>query len=151
MNGADIAGPIHWLWLTLAVILGILEVLLPTTLMLWMAISAALVGLLVFVMPDTAWQYQVLAFAALSLASIAGWRLYLVKRPIPTDEPRLNRRGEQYVGRTFTLKEGIVNGVGKLRVDDTLWRVEGPELPSGTRVVVTGVEGASLQVDRKEE
>jgi hypothetical protein len=139
----------HWFWLIAAVILGIMEILLPTTLMLWMAIAAGLVGLLLLVVPELAWQYQVLTFSALSVISIVGWRLVLVKRPIASDEPMLNRRGQQYVGRTFTLKTDIVNGVGKLSVGDTLWRVEGPELKAGTAVVVTGVDGMSLLVDRK--
>ncbi len=40
-----------------------------------------------------------------------------------------------------------VNGVGKLRVDDTTWKVAGNDVPAGSRVRVTGVEGTILQVE----
>jgi membrane protein implicated in regulation of membrane protease activity len=36
--------------------------------------------------------------------------------------------------------------VGQIRVDDTVWRVTGPDCPAGTRVVVAGAEGATLRV-----
>ncbi len=58
----------------------------------------------------------------------------------------LNRRGAQYVGRLFTLEQPIVNGVGKLRVDDTTWKIIGEDCPVGTRVRVSGVESTVLKV-----
>jgi len=73
-------------------------------------------------------------------------RAWLRRRPIETDHPTLNRRGEQYVGRRFTLDEPIVNGVGKLRVDDTTWKIMGDDLPAGSQVTVTGVDGTVLVV-----
>jgi membrane protein implicated in regulation of membrane protease activity len=75
-------------------------------------------------------------------------RLYFAHHPIETDQPRLNRRGEQYVGRVFTLREPIVNGQGKIRVDDSTWKIQGVDCPSGTKVRVTGVNGVVLQVSR---
>jgi len=61
---------------------------------------------------------------------------------------RLNRRAETYVGRTFTLERPIVDGRGRLKVDDTVWLVEGPDLPAGTRVQVTGTDNTRLRVER---
>ena len=40
----------------------------------------------------------------------------------------------------------IVDGRGRLKVDDTVWLVEGPDLPAGTRVEVTGVDNTLLRV-----
>jgi len=40
----------------------------------------------------------------------------------------------------------IVDGRGRLKVDDTMWLVEGPDLPAGTRVQVTGVDNTLLRV-----
>jgi membrane protein implicated in regulation of membrane protease activity len=32
----------------------------------------------------------------------------------------------------FTLVQLIINGTGKLVVDDTTWKIEGEDLPAGT-------------------
>jgi membrane protein implicated in regulation of membrane protease activity len=47
----------------------------------------------------------------------------------------------------FTLSEAIVNGTGKIHVDDTMWKVDGADLPEGTQVRVTGVAGTVLTVE----
>jgi membrane protein implicated in regulation of membrane protease activity len=65
-----------------------------------------------------------------------------------TDEPNLNRRGDQYVGRVFTLEEPIENGFGKVKVDDSIWKVEAKtDIESGKKIKVTAVEGTILQVE----
>jgi len=56
-------------------------------------------------------------------------------------------RGEQYVNRTFTLEEPVVNGQGKIKVDDSTWKIEGADCESGTKVRVTGVDGVVLKVE----
>ncbi|MHA1151222.1 MAG: NfeD family protein [Alphaproteobacteria bacterium] len=136
-----------WHWWVAAIVLVVAEVFAPGTVALWMAVSAAVVGLLLLAVPDLTWQTQFLVFAVLSVATVVGWRAYQLRFPTVSDQPTLNRRGEQYVGRTFTLTEAIVNGTGKIHVDDTMWKVEGADLPEGTRVRVTGVEGTVLTVE----
>jgi membrane protein implicated in regulation of membrane protease activity len=137
----------HWHWWIFAVLLVVLEAFAPGTFFMWMGISAGVVGLLVLIAPDMGWEYQIFVFAILSVVSTLVWRLYLVKHPVQTDQPTLNRRGEQYVGRTFTLTEPIVNGSGKIRVDDTTWKIHGEDCPSGSKVKVTGVDGVILKVE----
>lgn len=137
----------YWHWLVLGVILVILEVLSPGAFFLWLAISAGIVGVLLMVNPGMAWEYQILAFALFSVVSIAVWRMYLKRNPIQTDQPTLNRRGEQYVGRLFSLEQAVVNGHGKIRVDDSTWKIEGPDCDSGTRVRITGVTGVVLKFE----
>ena len=136
----------HWSWWILAIALLVLEVFAPGTFFLWMGIAAAVVGTLLLLAPGMGWEYQILIFAALSVASIFIWRLYFRKHPVTTDQPALNRRGEQYVGRTFTLGEPITNGQGKIRVDDTTWKVLGEDCEAGSRVKVTGVDGVQFKV-----
>ncbi|MES9969313.1 MAG: NfeD family protein [Candidatus Thiodiazotropha sp.] len=140
----------YWHWLILAILLMILEVFSPGAFLLWMGLAAGVVGLLLMLMPDMGWQLQILLFALLSVAAIVLVRAFLQRRPIETDQPHLNRRGEQYIDRTFTLQEPIVNGEGKIRVDDTSWKINGEDCPTGTRVRVTGVQGVVLQVSRDE-
>lgn len=65
-----------------------------------------------------------------------------------SDQPDLNRRAEQLLDRTFVVEEAIAGGRGKVRVGDTLWPVEGPDVPVGTCVKVTGARGNLLVVDR---
>ncbi len=135
-----------WHWLVLGVLFVILEIFSPGVFFIWMGVSAGVVGLVLMALPDLAWEYQVLLFAIFSIASVVIWRQYQQKHPTESDQPRLNRRGEQYVDRTFTLDEPIVNGLGKIHVDDSTWKISGSDCPVGTKVVVVGADGVVLQV-----
>ena len=138
--------PEFWHWLVLGLVFVSVEPFVPGTFFLWMGISAGVVGLVVWVAPALGFEGQVLAFALLSIATILVSRRYLKRHPIVSEQPLLNRRAEQYVGRVFTLEEPIVNGRGRLGVDDTVWRVEGADCEPGVRVEVTGVDGTVLKV-----
>ena len=134
----------HW-WI-LGVSFIILEILLPGVFFLWMGLSAGVVGGLMLLFPEMGWKGQILWFSALSLLTVVGWLRYLKQHPTPTDQPTLNRRGTQYIGRIFTLTEPIVNGVGRIRVDDTGWKVSGPDLPTGSKVRVVNIDSTLLIV-----
>ncbi|MCU0935404.1 MAG: NfeD family protein [Gammaproteobacteria bacterium] len=138
--------PEFWHWLVAGLIFVSIEPFVPGTFFLWMGISAGIVGLISWALPALGFEAQVLAFALLSIATILISRRYLKRHPIVSDAPLLNRRAEQYVGRVFTLQDPLVNGRGRLRVDDTVWRVEGEDCPAGTAVEVTGVDGTLLRV-----
>lgn len=140
--------PDFWHWWILALALIIAEILLPGTFFLWMGISALVLGLVAWLVPALGWESQVMLFAILSLVSIVGWRLWQRRHPDVTDHPTLNRRGEQYIGRVFVLETPIDNGFGKVRVGDSLWRVEGDDAPAGARVRVKDVDGVVLVVER---
>jgi len=138
-----------WYWWVAAILFIGIEVFAPGVVFLWMSLAAAIVGFWIFADPTVDWRYQFIVFAVLSLSTALAWRLYRNQRPVPeSDQPNLNRRGNQYVGRTFTLAEAIVNGQGKLKVDDTIWKIEGPDLALGTQVRVTGVVGTALSVEQ---
>ncbi len=137
----------YWHWWVLGIFLVILEIFSPAVFFLWMGISAGLVGLLLALFPSLGWEWQMILFSTFSVASIALWRHYLKLHPTKSDQPSLNRRGEQYVGRAFTLDEPIHNGFGKIRVDDTTWKVAGNDCPAGTQIRVTGVDGVILKVE----
>lgn len=137
-----------WYWWVIAVFFFAIEVFAPGAFFLFVGVGATVVGLLLLALPQTGLELQLLTFAVVSVVSAFGWRVYQKRHPPPeTDQPALNRRGTQYIGRTFTLTEAIVNGQGKLRVDDTIWKVEGSDMPEGTQVRVTGVEGTTLTVE----
>lgn len=137
----------HWAWLIAGVLLVVVEVLVPGAFFLWLGISAGVVGIVAWIFQDLGWQYQFMLFALLSVASIAISRMYLKRHPIDTDEPLLNRRSAQYVGRRFTLAEPIVNGRGRIVVDDSSWKIEGPDLPAGAAIQVVSADGVVLAVE----
>ncbi|WP_374443667.1 NfeD family protein [Stella sp.] len=140
-------GILFWHWLSLGAVLVAVEILAPGVYFLWLGIAALLVGGVSWFWPDLHWQYQVLLFAVFCVTDVALSRRWMRPRPEGTDQPHLNRRGEQYVGRLLTLDRPIVDGVGRVHVEDTMWRVTGPDLPAGARVRVVGVDGATLRVD----
>jgi hypothetical protein len=136
----------YWDWFIAAAVLLLLEVMAPGTFMLWLGLSALLVGLISLGI-DWSWQYQFLAFAAFAIAAIPLWRLVGARARTPTDQPFLNRRADAFIGRVFTLEKPIVGGCGTIGVGDTVWRISGPDCPSGSRVKVAAVDGSTLRVE----
>jgi membrane protein implicated in regulation of membrane protease activity len=135
-----------WSWLIAAVALFILEVVAPGVFLLWFGVAAAVVGLLTMVF-DIPILWQAILFAIAAVVSVLiGRRLFPYTEQV-SDQGSLNLRGHQYVGRTFTLEQPIVEGRGRLRVGDSLWSAEGPDLAAGTRVRVTGVKSTVLVVE----
>ena len=67
---------------------------------------------------------------------------------LKTDQPDLNRRPDQFVGRVVLVEEAIARGHGKVRIGDTLWAAEGPDAPAGAQVRVTAARGAVLRVEQ---
>lgn len=135
---------LYWHWWVAGLGLLILEAFAPGAVFLWMGVAAFTVGLLSWALPLT-WPLQLILFGGLSLGFFFLYRRFRTTPP-PSDAPTLNRRGESYVGREFTLAEPIVNGIGHLRVDDSQWRIAGPDLPAGSQVKVIRAEGATLRV-----
>ena len=136
----------HWEWWILAVLLVLIELVAPGVFFLWLGLAAAAVGILVWLF-DPAWQTQFLAFALLSIVSIWLGRRYYRPRQADSGEPALNRRAESYIGQRFVLVEPIVNGQGKIKVGDGIWKAEGPDLPAGANVRVVGADGTVLKVE----
>jgi len=135
-----------WNWFILAGVLLAIEVMVPGTFFLWLGLSAALVGGASLVI-TWSWQLQLVAFAVLALISFVVW--WRFGRPGETAPARhfLNQRTEGFVGRVFTLEKPIVDGTGTVRIDDTIWRVAGPDCPAGSRVKVARADAATLVVE----
>ncbi|PBB26212.1 MULTISPECIES: NfeD family protein [unclassified Mesorhizobium] len=138
-----------WNWMVLGFVLLVVEVIAPGFFMLWIGIAALIIGAASLLIWDAAiwsWQVQVLAFLALSLVSAFVGKKLMGGRDQPTDQPLLNRRGAQMVGRMATLAEPIKDGRGRIKLGDTLWRVSGPDLPAGTQVRVTSAADTDLEL-----
>lgn len=138
-----------WYWWVAAALLVALEVAVPGVFFLWLGVAAAIVGVVAFLIPSLGWAGQTLIFAVLAFAAVVVARQIVKRRPPESDEPTLNRRGEQYVGRVLTLDAAIENGRGRAAIGDTAWTVEGDDMPAGTRVRIVGIEGIVLKVERE--
>jgi len=137
-----------WHWWVLALLLIGVEIFAPGFIFVWLAAAAAVVGLIVLVLPDLSWQLQLLAFGILSVASAIGWWQFGRRNPSPSDRPQLNRRAEAYIGRVFVLEEAVENGYGVVTVDDSRWRASAEsDIATGARVRVVGVDGTILKVE----
>jgi membrane protein implicated in regulation of membrane protease activity len=127
------------------VLLG-LELLVPGGYLLWLGVAGIVTGLAAFFQPID-WPFQFMLFGALALIFIAAWLRYNRGREPESDRPYLNRRSERLIGQVLELREPIVEGIGRVSLDDTLWRVAGPDLPVGRRVRVIAVEAGLLRVE----
>jgi membrane protein implicated in regulation of membrane protease activity len=138
-------GPVYW-W-ALGVILVIVEVFAPGFVFLWLGTSALVAGGLVWLWPTLPWQAQLLSFALLSVASVLGWFAWRRRHPVRSNPLNLNRRAAQQVGAIGNLAEALQNGRGRMHLGDTVWPVEGPDLPAGSRVRVVAVDNGRLRVE----
>ncbi|SON57629.1 Inner membrane protein YbbJ [Hartmannibacter diazotrophicus] len=143
----DLVGELGaWSWMIAAILLAVVELAAPGTFFIWFAVAAVVVGLVAFVIP-IGWQVQCLLFLALAVvAALLGRKVYGQGRKA-VEDPYLNDRAGRQVGRKGTLDEPIVNGMGRVRLDDSVWRVEGPDLPAGTRVKVLTIRSGHLVVE----
>ncbi len=136
----------QWFWWIIAAVLLIGEMIAPGFFLLWLAAAAALTALIDLAI-NFGWQGEIATFAALSLALVLlTWRIVSAQWHPKSDQPNLNKRVQGFVGQIHVLEKPIINGRGKLRIQDALWDVEGPDLPTGTRVTVTGANGMQLTV-----
>ena len=135
-----------WNWLIFGVLLMALELLAPGVFLFWLGLAALLVGLLSFAI-DLSWQTQLLLFAVFAACAVPLWRrLALSGKAVSRSNPFLNKRADALIGRVFTLEKPIIDGSGTVRIDDTIWRVAGPDTPAGSRVKIVQADGASLTV-----
>lgn len=141
-------GPIvFWHWWILSGVLLILELTSPIFFFLWIGIAAAAVGFLLLLIPAMPLEVQLVIFGIMAVVAVVVWRQYRETHPPESEQPLLNQRGLQYNDRIFTLDHPIINGVGKVVVDDSTWRVKGPDLAAGKRVRVIGVDGTVFIVE----
>lgn len=144
-----------WNWVCLAAFLLVLETIIPGVHFVWFGMAAMAVGALLLgaevVSPEFAnaisWQYETIAFALISMATIFLFRGFSGSKLSPSDVPTLNVRGSQYVGRTVVVAEAISGGRGKVKIGDTLWVAEGPDCAEGAQVRIAGVDGTVMRVE----
>jgi membrane protein implicated in regulation of membrane protease activity len=135
-----------WNWFIVAVALFALESVIPGVHFVWFGVAAVLVGALGLTL-DIAWEWQLITFAIISCITVFFARRYAAPDVAHSDEPDLNARAVQYVGRVVTVEQAIADGRGKVRVGDTVWNAQGSDAPQGARVRITGTNGTCLIVE----
>ena len=135
----------HWWWLIAAAFLGILEIFVPGIFLIWMAVAAALTGIIAALLP-IALPFQLAIFGLLAMAAVFGGRRYYESNPVPSSDPLLNDRTARLIGQTVVVVTAIENGEGRVKVGDGVWTARGPDSPAGSRMVVTGADGSCLRV-----
>ncbi len=115
--------------------------------------AAAVVGLLAVIANSAGyaelltWPWQLVLYALISVATVFWVKKYARPESAKSDEPDLNVRGAQYIGRTVTVENAIHHGRGKVRVGDTIWPAEGADTPAGAKVRIKAVNGTVFVVE----
>lgn len=138
-----LAAEAHWVWIAIGLLLCAAEIFTPGVFLIFIGLAAIVTGLLLIVAPLSLTS-SLLVFCAFSVATVFAGRRFYGANEAESDNPYLNRRAEAMIGKIFPLAEAIKGGEGAIRVSDTRWRVRGPDMPSGVRVRVTGVEDATV-------
>ena len=128
----------HWFWLTVGVLMAAVEIVAPGFFMMWLGAAAVLTGVTTWVVPIGV-PAQVGLFAILSVIAVYAARKWLIDNPIESEDPKLND--------IVTVVEAIEDGHGRVKVGDSVWSAKGRDVATGTKVRVTGADGAVLLVE----
>jgi membrane protein implicated in regulation of membrane protease activity len=142
-----------WAWIVLAGVLALAEMVVPGAYLMWIALGAAITAIAAGA-TGMILEGQLAVFAvATSVSCLGGYFVYRALVPVVDGdgEVPLNAPRRSMVGAHGTVCEAFVNGRGKVRIGDTVWLADGPDLPEGSPVVVAGVRGTRLDVRRQEE
>jgi len=136
------------IWAIAALLLMAAETIIPGAFLLWMGIAAAVVFVGVLLVDGIPMLAQVAAFMVLSFISIQVYRKWIRGRhERNSDHPALNRRSAQHIGKIVPLERAIIGGVGRVKLGDAFWVVEGAELSAGALVRIIGSDGVNLKVE----
>ncbi|MDR1694754.1 MAG: NfeD family protein [Lactobacillaceae bacterium] len=138
----------YWIWIASGLGLIFLEILTPGFYFLWIGLAAVVVGGLNYIFPSLDFIWSGTIFAVLSVIFCYFGKVSLYKKVKSESAATLNRRGEQYIGTTVTVVGNIENGVGKVKVGDTIWSAKSKsDKEKGEAVKIVGVDGTCFIVE----
>ena len=139
---------IFWHWFVLAALLGVLEIMAPGIFFLWLSLAALFTGVTValFVMSAA---LQITIFSALSmLMVVVAWKV-LKRHPIKSDEPALNDRATQMIGKIGKVEVAIEQGAGRITLGDSTWKATADSaIAVGEAVRILAVNDGVLKVEK---
>lgn len=141
-----------WTWVAAGLLILGIEIMMPSTFLLWPGLSALVVGLITLIIGNESaiwpWQAQILVFLILSvMIAVIGKRIMKNKDYNQSENPNLNERGAQLIGQTAILADPIANGMGRIKIGDTTWRVKGKDAKAGAKVTVVSYDAGTLIVE----
>ena len=138
---------VFWYWWALAGVLLVCEMMLPGVVFLFLAVGAAVAGLLLLIVSDLSLEMQLVIFAVVSVAAAVGLRPLLRGLQQRSEDPNLNARGNSLIGKIVVLDQPILGGRGRMKMGDGSWTVTGPDMVAGSKVRVAAVDGTELRVE----
>ncbi len=133
-------------WLLLAVALSAAELAVPGVFLVFVAIAAAITGVLALLFPALTLPAELAVFGAWSVVTVVVGRRWYTDYPVDSDDPLLNDRAARLIGQQVVVVEPIVDGIGRVRVGDGEWIARGPDLAVGSRARIVGVSGSTLTI-----
>ncbi len=141
-----------WVWGAIGLILLGVEIATGTFYVLWFGVAALCVALTMWLLPSMPHGLQFAMFAALSLGSLAIWRLNYKK--IETHSRVGQAQGEE-IGRIGTVIETCSrNHIGKIRFTQGVmgsreWAAVCDEtIEAGSNATIVAVEGNALRISK---
>jgi len=136
-----------WHWASLGIILLIMEMLGTAGFLIGSAIAAFLMSAIIAMFPELDWKWQLAIFSSTAIAFSVVYLKRFANFNESSDQPNLNNRAAQHIGKFYTLQETIVNGQGRIQIGDTFWKVLcDQDLEASTKIEVTGTEGMTLVI-----
>jgi inner membrane protein len=136
----------HWLWLGLGLVLAIAEILVPGVFLIWLAGAALITGVVTWLVP-LGLPLEIVLFTVLAIVSVFTGRNYLRANPVVPADPKMNDRGARSVGEVVVVTQVIAEGSGRVKLGDSEWLARGPDAEPGTKMRVSGADGAVLLVE----
>ena len=112
----------YWFWLSLGLVLVIVEMIVPGVFFLWFGIGAFATGIIAFFVKGIAIRYLTAIFGVFSLIAVFLGRRYV--KPLMEKNNGLNDGNSKYAGKTVKAESGFENGMGRVFMGDTVWEAQ---------------------------
>jgi membrane protein implicated in regulation of membrane protease activity len=136
-----------WLWAIGGLVLVGAEVLMPGVFLLWLGIAALCTAGLTTLLPISLEVQLGLFTICAVLSCVVGWLIYRQIGRKPRAAEAVNNPQARVVGSVGHVTETIRDGQGKVRIGDSDWLAEGPDLATGAAVRVKALHGNTVKVE----
>jgi len=135
-----------WLWAVAGLVLIGAEVLMPGVFLLWLGIAGLATAAIAAALPISL-EVQLALFTMTALLScVIGWLFYR-RSTRGRGHPTVNDPRARMIGSIGHVTEVIRDGRGKVRIGDSDWLAEGPDLALGAAVRVKALSGTVVKVE----